>query len=135
VTLMLEPAEDAYLMGHIASPGDQYPVRLLVQDLSGKKRGYLTRNPILKVGSLDRDSSSVWYLDVYGQQRIQDNLRALVNGDRVAIYGWEKSSCYLVDILTEPLFLQLRLSRPFAQYRRDLFSRETQYRFIFSQRH
>jgi hypothetical protein len=143
VELVLEPA-DTYLAGHIAYPGDHYPLRLRVQEVSGKKqRGYLQRtgvppNPIWVSVSSDPDPArSVWYLDLYARQSIQDSPRALVNGDRMAVYGLEKSSCYMMGP-SQPFGdrpFTMSLSRPFqGAYRRDLAPSPTaQYRISIRQ--
>jgi hypothetical protein len=140
VALVLEPAEDTDLAGHIAYPGDHYPARVLVQELNGKRRGYLERivdrNLTARVSSnlAPNPAQSVWYLDLYAQQRIRDIPRALVNGDRVAIYGFEKSSCHLLTHYITPGFSNtITTSNPFPAYRRDLIPRLGQYPWYIRQ--
>lgn len=98
--IVLEPAAEPGLAGQIAYFGHDYPVRLLVQDESGRKRGYLHwtddmfygvseghRNAVL--AATPDPTRSVWLIELYAPSRKQDYPRALVTGDRVAVYRLE----------------------------------------------
>lgn len=98
--IVLEPATEPGLQGQIAYFGADYPVRLLVQEDGGRKRGYLhwTKNSFYAItGSLFEvvlaaqpdPAHSTWLIELYAPDRKQDFPRALVTGDRVAVYRLE----------------------------------------------
>lgn len=99
--IVLEPAGEPGLVGQIAYFGADYPVRLLVQEAGGRKRGYLhwtaqqlyavsggrglTQHEAVLAGTAD-PVRSVWRIELYAPNRKQEYPRALVTGDRVAVY-------------------------------------------------
>jgi hypothetical protein len=89
----------------MAYPGHLFPVRLRVQDPNGKQIGYLqfAVNPNSQKDEIlvrSDPARTVWYLDIYTPpHRIENTPRALMNGDRAAIYGWSNpTSCYVVEL-------------------------------------